>query len=314
MSRPIAVVGGLNLDIQARSSARFRPADSNPGGSTSAPGGVGRNIAENIARLGVPCELVSVAGDDPDSDRLIASCEKLGIGVSRVARFEGEACSRYVCLLDADGSLVGAVAAMSLFDRFGPEVVDKASDVLDIARLVVVDANPRVNAIETVTRRCQGIPILYDPVSVAKAPRALGVLGRFSMIKPNRAEAAALTGLSTDTAAGVKAAARKLCDMGVSDVFMSLGKRGIYFQGESDSGLVTPPPDAPEAVNVSGAGDAAAAALAWATLEGADTREKAAYALAAALITAGSPDPVSPEMRPETILSTMKGVIHATLS
>ena len=47
------VVGGVNLDIGGRSFGKLVPADSNPGQVRTSLGGVGRNIAHNMALLGM---------------------------------------------------------------------------------------------------------------------------------------------------------------------------------------------------------------------------------------------------------------------
>ncbi|MEZ5220286.1 MAG: PfkB family carbohydrate kinase [Ilumatobacteraceae bacterium] len=47
-----AVIGGANIDMKAQSRARAATHTSNPGRTSMTPGGVGRNIAENLARLG----------------------------------------------------------------------------------------------------------------------------------------------------------------------------------------------------------------------------------------------------------------------
>ena len=48
----IIVAGGTNLDIKSRIAGKAIPGTSNPGWTETSPGGVGRNIAENLARLG----------------------------------------------------------------------------------------------------------------------------------------------------------------------------------------------------------------------------------------------------------------------
>ncbi|MDP3177474.1 MAG: PfkB family carbohydrate kinase, partial [Spirochaetaceae bacterium] len=108
----IVVVGGMNMDIQGRSSRPFRPGDSNPGTATRSPGGVGRNIAENLVRLGRSVELVTVLGTDSLSDELAKSCADRGIGLSGSIRLPGSSSSTYITIFDHDGSLVGAIAAM----------------------------------------------------------------------------------------------------------------------------------------------------------------------------------------------------------
>ena len=52
--RSVVVVGGANMDIKAHSARAGGAADLNPGAAVTTPGGVGRNIAENLARMGSP--------------------------------------------------------------------------------------------------------------------------------------------------------------------------------------------------------------------------------------------------------------------
>jgi pseudouridine kinase len=65
------VVGGANIDIKVAISGATIPATSNPGTATVSVGGVGRNIAHNLARLGTSVRLISAVGRDPEGDRLL---------------------------------------------------------------------------------------------------------------------------------------------------------------------------------------------------------------------------------------------------
>ena len=60
----MVIVGGANMDIHGAPNAALRQHDSNPGTVQSSPGGVARNIAENLARLGVDCRLIAAVGND----------------------------------------------------------------------------------------------------------------------------------------------------------------------------------------------------------------------------------------------------------
>jgi pseudouridine kinase len=137
----VVVVGGLNVDLQGTCRVPFRPCDSNPGQASMPAGGVGRNIAENLARLGCRVDLVSVLGDDSLSGWLRSSCEALGIGMDGCLILPDTPVSQYLCLLDSDGSLVGAVAAMDGMDSLTPKALEAREPVLDAANLIVADAN-----------------------------------------------------------------------------------------------------------------------------------------------------------------------------
>ena len=60
----VSVIGGANIDIHGRSTQALRSNDSNPGDVHISAGGVARNIAENLARLGADTRLISAVGDD----------------------------------------------------------------------------------------------------------------------------------------------------------------------------------------------------------------------------------------------------------
>jgi pseudouridine kinase len=132
----VVVVGGANVDIKAHSTAALVGATSNPGTVVRTPGGVGRNVAENLARLGTRVALVSTVGSDPDGDWLLKETAAAGVDVTPVLR--GGRTGRYVAVLDADGELVAGVSDMTATDALGPEVLDH--DLLRSAGLVVVDA------------------------------------------------------------------------------------------------------------------------------------------------------------------------------
>lgn len=313
----VAVYGGANVDIQARCAERYRPADSNPGTASTSLGGVGRNIAENLARLGVATELVTVFGGDETAAMLADGCRALGIEVGRSLILPDEATSRYVCILDADGSLVGAVAAMSAIDRFGPSELAVRFEPGDDADLIVIDANLPADTIAMAAERWRGKPMLLDTVSAIKARRASAVFGQFSMLKPNMPEARALLGLepedTIDRSTGtVLSLGRRLLDGGVHEAFISLGPRGLFWMADGDTGIVSPL--SLPIVNVSGAGDAAAAALVWATVHHATTREKACFAVAAASLCASSTEAVSRAMNAQRIQELARGVSSEPLS
>ena len=66
----IAVVGGVNIDIGGRSDAPLVAGDSNPGRIRSSLGGVGRNIAHNLALLGAKVRLITALGADDGAKRV----------------------------------------------------------------------------------------------------------------------------------------------------------------------------------------------------------------------------------------------------
>ena len=100
-------------------------ATSNPGSSAFAAGGVGRNVAENLARLGTRTHLVAAVGADALGDQVLAATSDAGVRVEQVRR-SPHATGTYTAVLDADGELVVAVSDMRATDALAPADVDAA--------------------------------------------------------------------------------------------------------------------------------------------------------------------------------------------
>lgn len=328
----VAVVGGINMDIQGKAFGSFVNADSNPGESIMSPGGVGRNIAENLVRLGVRVELVTVLGDDTLSAELAKSCGKLGIGIRGALRLSSTPASQYICLLEGGtehpGRLVGAVAAMDAFDKLTPERLQERSGLLDGACLVYADANLPAASLAWLAERYgrgQPAPVLgrakpflaLDPVSAAKAPRAAAITGAFDFIKPNRIEAGLLAGIEISSGKDLARAASALRSKGSADIFISLGAEGLYYEGMGPNGElvrgIVRPPVLPVA-NVSGAGDAASAALAWGFMLDLPITDRAALAACASALAASAAETVSEETCASRLRDLAKGATHEPVS
>ena len=110
------VVGGVNVDIGGRSFAPLVAQDSNPGTVRLSLGGVGRNIAHNLALLGTDVHLLAAYGDDLYGERVAASCSELGIDLSSALHISGAPTSTYLYLTDPRGEMALAVSDMSICD------------------------------------------------------------------------------------------------------------------------------------------------------------------------------------------------------
>lgn len=279
----MVVVGGANVDVKARTAAPLVAATSNPGTVVRTPGGVGRNIAENLARLGSRVALVSTVGNDPDGDWLLQETALAGVDVEPVLR--GGRTGRYVAVLDDGGDLAVGVADMAATDALLPEVLD--DDLLRSAALVVVDGNVPPTTIDAVlvVGASAGVRVVIDPVSVAKARRIAALLRLerpVFAITPNEAELAAL-----GSVAG-------LHGRGVEVVWVRRGPAGSSLSTADE--LVELEATRVEPVDVTGAGDAMLAAFCHRVLVGDDLRAAARAGHTAAALTVASPHTVVPDL------------------
>lgn len=78
MKQAVTVIGGANVDIGGRPAAALALHDSNPGFVTQRFGGVGRNVAHNLALLGLPVSFITALGGDLYGSGLRESCRAPG--------------------------------------------------------------------------------------------------------------------------------------------------------------------------------------------------------------------------------------------
>ena len=136
-----AVIGGVNMDVGGIAFQPLIPADSNPGRVRLSLGGVGRNIAHNMALLGIDTRLVTVLGDDGYARQISDSCAELGIDLSNSLRVPGAATSAYVYIADPSGDMRLAVADMDLYRHLTPAALAARGAWLNRARVLVLDTN-----------------------------------------------------------------------------------------------------------------------------------------------------------------------------
>lgn len=304
----VVVVGGANVDVKARSAAAVTPRTSNPGQASMTPGGVGRNVAENLARLGTRTHLVSVVGRDPAGESLLAQTAAAGVLVEHVARTDVDT-GMYTAVLDPDGELVVAVSSMAATQQLGPEQVGRARDLIAAAGLVVVDGNLRLDTLEHTLDLAATAQVrtVLEPVSVAKAAALSACLttGRpVFAITPNRDELSALTGLPTRTHRQLTGAARALHDRGVEVAWVRLGRKGSLLS-RAGADPVTIPAVPTEVADVTGAGDSALAAFCHALLAGEPPVAAARFGHAAASLTIASTHTVRPDLTERLVRSAL---------
>jgi pseudouridine kinase len=292
----VAVIGGANTDIFGLAGAPVIPGDSAPGTVRISPGGVGRNVAENLARLGCDVRLVTAVGEGVESEALVAECRRLGIDV-RVAPAPGLPCPRYVCIVDEAGLPVAGVSDMRAIDRLVPEAVEQFRAAIEGADAVVLDANLPEATIAWSCEQWRDRPVMADAVSVTKASRIGRCLAGMHTLKANADEAAAITGTASKDLAR---AAEELLSRGVHRAILTEGANGgLLAEGGSRVPFKAVPV---RAANATGAGDAFMAGVVYGTVAGFDPPRMLAFAAAMAAFALESERTVSEAISLESVM------------
>jgi pseudouridine kinase len=295
VSAYVALIGGANMDISAHSHAAMLPSDSNPGRIVCSPGGVARNVAENLVRLGLDARLISVLGDDVFGLALRQAATSIGLDLSACATMPGQRSATYLSLHGTDGDMGVAVNDMGILDCLTPDLLVPHRGLVQCAAALVVDCNVRADVWAWLAHDV-GHPILFaEAVSVAKCHKLLPVLDRLHTLKANRLEAQALSGLSIGSAQSACDAARSLHLRGVRNVVISLGGEGVAWCDAL--GAVGHQSVRSVAVqSATGAGDALLSGLVYAHLQGWQLDLAVNWAMACAELTLSSTFANSPDL------------------
>ena len=101
----VVVIGGASLDIKGRLAEPLIEGTSNAGQVTISVGGVARNIAENLARLGADTALIAAVGADEFAQLIIGQTEEAGVRTDAMLIVEDQHSASYLALLDHQGLL-----------------------------------------------------------------------------------------------------------------------------------------------------------------------------------------------------------------
>ena len=242
----ICVIGGANADIIATSFSVFVPGDSNPGTVRLTAGGVGRNIAHNLALLGDEVVFLTLFGGDDFGQFTAESCRKANIDISLCDIAAPGTRSCFLSINDCEGEMVGGVADMAAADGITPTWLTLKMEKLGEVDIFVADANIPVETLAYLIDHVDK-PLYMDAVSGAKAAKvkeamALSVKKHFFTLKCNQIENAVLSDLK-----------------GVDRRFVSLGADGLeVVEGDTKHHFPALPC---HVVNATGAGDALMAGI-----------------------------------------------------
>ena len=290
----ICAIGTAAADIKARMSHPALDTTDVPGRITLTPGGVSRNIAENLARLGAPVVFIGVFGDDAQARSVIEASRAAGMDVRPIVR-AGYATAALAVMLDADARQIAGVFSGDILDTLTPLDLAADHDLIRNADALLTDGGVPQPVLAYLADTVRPDALFYcNPASAALAARLPAILHRCDLVTCNHLEAEALTGVAIQSDAGAWQAAHQLIGRGVRRAVITLGSRGLVYADATRQAHRLALPT--RVIDATGAGDALAAALIFAHLRGDSIDTALSLGLAAAALTCQAETSVSPAM------------------
>lgn len=221
-----AVIGSAGIDIGGMPEEAQLEGETSAGKAVRSLGGTGRNIAHNLRLLGVGTKLVTAIGDDDYARRIIENCEELGIDISNSLKTVRADTAIYLYIADEKGNRKLAISDRRINDNLTANFISSKMEMLNKARMVVLDTNVPTEAIALVCERCKA-PVFAVPVSVQSAQKLLEVLDKVSLVACSKSEAEVLGGIRIEDKDSLERAADIIMEKGVKNVFI-LVEKGVY--------------------------------------------------------------------------------------
>lgn len=300
---PLLILGASGLDVIGRLEDDLQAGTSNPARIRTGYGGVARNVAENLARLGQSVQLVTVVGTDKIGDELLEYTEAAGVDVSACLRTDEYPTGFYMGALNKSGHRQFAMDDMRLMACLTPEAVRARADLFAAASMVFLDSNLPEKTIRTALSLAKKarVPVCADPASTGLALRLQPHLGKLHLLTPNSAEAGILTGLSFESSERKTAleAAWALVNQGTGIVLITLAEFGVVYATSETTGHI--PAIRTQTLDPTGAGDALTAAVLFGLLNEIPLDDAVRLGVSAASLTLRHPGTVYPELSLERL-------------
>ncbi|KAM9582265.1 uncharacterized protein ACIB01_001629 isoform 3-T4 [Guaruba guarouba] len=285
------VIGGINVDFiaKAQNPVILGGGQTNAGRVRRTFGGVGRNLADCLSRLGQTPLFLSAVGKDEHSESVLSYCRHMDM--TAILQLEGRNTATYCAMITSAGELSVGLGDMDIHHQITEQYVSQFKENLCQAPLVCIDGNVPLSTIQYV---CQ----LAREHQIAELPSRLEDV------------------VQTAVALACPLLSHLQC------VVVTLGALGILLCGKSLGGSILLCPGAPEQaaaaslcathypavhisreeiVNVSGAGDSLMAGILAGILAKHDTDTCVRMGLLAASLSLRSYEPISPEISTSSV-------------
>jgi len=296
----ITIIGAINIDLIGYPKNKLIFQDDNVGQIETILGGVGRNIAENLARLDFEVEFLSVFADDHFSKKITDSCNSLGISIKNSLIIKNSKTSVFMAIMNQQNDMALGISAMDIYDDVSDSFILDNKASISKNEYCVIETNLPKNILELVTKKFSNIKFALDAVSGTKALKAKSILHRLHILKCNLIEAELLSDIKTTSETDYSKLVQHFIDLGVIKVFITLGKNGLIYGDKN--GVHRAKTKFIKPVNTTGAGDSFMAGLILAEFNQFNIHKMAKTATTCAQLTIQHKNTVHPGLNKQFIL------------
>ena len=148
---PIVVAGNVFVDIKGFPDNKYIPAGRNAGTVEFVHGGVGRNVAEDIANVELRPRFVSMVSDDAQGTEVLRKLTRHKVDTRFVAQVP-DGMGLWLAVFDSTGDIVAAISKRPNMDAMVQLLQERGDEIFDDADSIVVEIDMDKEVIKEIFR------------------------------------------------------------------------------------------------------------------------------------------------------------------
>lgn len=150
----IVVVGTAFVDIKGFPLNAYIPGGRNAGKIEVMHGGVGRNVAEDIANAGIPVSFVSMADNTSEGDNVIKRLKDSGVDTSYVLSVP-DGMGMWLAVFDETGDVVASISKRPNMEPMAKLLEEKGDEIFADCDSVVLEIDLEESVVRSVFKYAQ---------------------------------------------------------------------------------------------------------------------------------------------------------------
>jgi len=302
-NKKILVIGASNLDIISVVDEMPSLHSSISAEVRTSYGGVARNIAENLARLGESVSLITAVGQDVFGKSLLEYTADSGVDVHACLECDNINTASYQAIINKQGKSINAFEDMRIFNLLTPDHIKNFAYLFSEAKMVFFDANINISTIRTILSlsRKFGIPVSADATSTILVKRLIQFVPKLFLVTANTKEASLLSEnqIVVEDRQSALLAARFFINRGTTISVIPMAEFGVCYATSETNGHI--PAMRTSILDSTGAGDALTASILFGLLNNLPLDDSIRLGVSAASLTLRHSGSVYPDLSLERL-------------
>ena len=289
---PIVVVGNVFVDFKGFPEAAFIPAGRNAGRVEIVHGGVGRNVAEDIANVELRPRFVSMVDNTAQGAEVLRKLQNHKVDTKYIAVVP-DGMGMWLAVMDNSGDVVASISKRPKMDAMLKMLEEQGDQIFSDATSIVIEIDIDQEVAKATFRFAEkyNVPVYALVANMSIALKRRDLILKTDCFICNLEEAGIF--FADDFTSRIRAA-------GIKAMIVTMGSRGaVYADEEGNCGVC--PAVSVQVCDTSGAGDAFCAGVSIGLSYGKTLAEACMIGSRLASSTITVPESVCPRFRPEEL-------------